>query len=152
MPNGYFRSAFNKASFGLTADVSCPAGIFTRIGKYEVQAGEIVTIGYGQNSGQESAEGRIYVDLEDATPALIPGTLRISIYSPQDRPLAIIGEYRSETLSTGEDDRTKQVPLPESGLYASEDKKIVLEFKADAAATLKAANTTILMDTTEGVV
>jgi hypothetical protein len=146
-----FRSAFTKADL-ITADTVLVAGSFMKVGEYKVQAGELVTIGYGQESGQESAQGRIYMDLKTSASAVINGTVRLQVYSPQNRPLYILGEWRTETLSSGAGDRTKQVPLAEAMAWASEDKKIVFEFNSDTAVTLAKAQSTILMDTTEETV
>jgi hypothetical protein len=146
-----FRSAMTKNDL-ITADLALTAGVFMKLGEYKVQAGELVTIGYGQESGQESAQGRIYMDLKTSASAVIAGTVRLQAYSPQNRPMVVLGEWRTEVLSQGNGDRTKQVPLPEGLYWLSEDKKLFLEFSADAAATLAKAQSTVLIDTTEETV
>jgi hypothetical protein len=146
-----FRSAMTKNDL-ITADLPLTAGVFMKLGEYKVQAGELVTIGYGQESGQESAQGRIYMDLKTSASAVIAGTVRLQAYSPQNRPMVVLGEWRTEVLSQGNGDRTKQVPLPEQLYWLSEDKKLFLEFSADAAATLAKAQSTVLIDTTEETV
>ncbi|QHA00531.1 hypothetical protein [Dehalobacter restrictus] len=149
-----FRSAFTESDLIDGATVSVLAGQFVKLGEYQVQAGELVAVGYGAESGQESAQGRIYALLKDgeAVPGIINGVVRVSIYSPQDRPIEILQEYRTETLNTSSTDRTKQVPLPLINAFVSEDKKIVLEMKADANATLTKANCDLIMDITKAVV
>lgn len=147
-----FRSALTKNDLISSATLALTAGQFVRVGERVIQAGEAVSLGFGEQSGQESAQGRIFMDLKDtaATPALIPGTIRLAVYSPKNRLIAIIAEFRSETLSTGAGDRTKQVPFPEDMYQVTEDRKIVLEFAADdAGKTLSKANSTINLDTTE---
>lgn len=154
MPKDNFRSAFTKADL-ITGDVALIQGQFIRLGSYAVQAGELVSPGYAGQSGQDNAQGRLYVDLKDntATPgASVNGVLRLSIFSPQDRPLEIINEWRTETLRTSATDRTLQIPFPEFDAWVSEDKKIVLEFKADANATLGKVNSTLIMDCTKATV
>lgn len=143
-----FRSALTKADL-LAADTVLTPGQFVKLGERKVEAGETISIGYGAESGQESAQGRIFMDLKTSASAAIDGTIRLQVYSPQNRPLFILGEWRTETLRTGSGDRTKQVPLPEDVYEMTEDKKIVLEFNADAAATVAKAQSTILLDTTE---
>jgi hypothetical protein len=149
-----YRGAFTKAEMIKAATVALVRGEFIRVGEYNVQAGELISIGYGMLNGQESATGRIFLDLKDSTevPVQIDGTIRFVIVSPQDRPLEILAEYRSETLRTGTGDRTKQVPFAESDVWISEDKKLVMEVKADETATLSKANSTILFDVTRGVI
>jgi hypothetical protein len=146
-----FRSALTKNEL-ITADTACTTGTFTKLGEYKIQAGETVTVGYGQESGQESAQGRIFMDLKTAASAVIAGTIRLQVYSPQNRPMVILGEWRTETVSTGSGDRTKQIPLPQNLYWASEDKKIVLEFNPDATATVAKVQSTVLIDTTEETV
>jgi hypothetical protein len=122
-----------------------------RLGTYTVVAGELVSVGYGNLDGQENAQGRIYLDLKDnaTTPLEVNGVVRLSVYSPQDRPIEIISEMRTETLRTSSSDRTKQISFPEHDLMVKEDKKIVLEFIPDANATISKANSTLIMDITK---
>jgi hypothetical protein len=146
-----FRSALTKNDL-ITGDLACTAGVFMKLGEYRVQAGELLTIGYGQESGQESAQGRIFADLKTSASAAIAGTIRLQAYSPQNRPLVVLGEWRTEVLSQGSGDRTKQVPLPEQLYWLSEDKKLFLEFSADATSTVAKAQSTFIIDTTEETV
>lgn len=146
-----FRTALTKADL-VAADTVLVAGQFVKVGERKIEAGELLAIGYGQESGQNNAQGRIFMDLKTAASAAIAGTVRLQAYSPQNRPLVILGEWRTETLSTGAGDRTKQVPLPEDIYWLSEDKKLVLEFNADAGATLAKTQSTILLDATEETV
>ena len=147
-----FRSALTSADLITSATTAVTAGQFVKLGEYKVQAGELITLGYGQESGQENAQGRIYVEIKNATVAL-KGTVRLQAYSPQNRPLVILGEWRTEVLSSGTGDRTKQVPLPEMMYWLSEDKKLVLEFNSDTTdAALTKSTSTILIDTTEEAV
>jgi hypothetical protein len=142
-----FRSAFNKDNLISSATVSTVAGTYVKLGEYKVLAGESIAIGYGSQDGQESAQGRVSMQFKDAA-ALVPGTVRLSIMSAQDAPLEILGEFRTESLDTGTTNRGLMIPLPEHPAIATQDKKIVLEIKADAAQTLTKANCTILMDIT----
>lgn len=146
-----FRSAFTKANLIKDATTVCIAGNPIILGEYVVPAGELVKIGYGKLEGQESAQGRIYADLQVAAGTPAEGTLRISAFSPQNRPKEIMKEYRTETLRQNATDRTKQVPFAEHDLYVSEDKKIVLEFIADSNISIDKAKSTILMDITKQV-
>lgn len=148
--NEIFRSAFTKADLIKEVSTQCVAGNPIILGMYEIPAGELVSIGYGSLAGQESAPGRIYIDLQSST-AAVEGLVRISAFSPQNRPIEIMREYRTETLRQNSTDRTKQIPFPEHEAYISEDKKIVLEFIADTTVTVDKAKSTILMDITKQV-
>lgn len=145
-----FRSAFTQNHLITNATTVCVAGNPTILGEYVVPAGELVAIGYGKESGQESAQGRIFIDLQAAA-AAANGVIRISAYSPQNRPKEIMKEFRTETLRQNETDRTKQVPFAQHDLFVSEDKKIVLEFIADANATVDKSKCKILFDITKQV-
>lgn len=149
---GQFRSALTQNDLITNATTAVVAGQFNKLGERKIEAGEELSVGYGQQDGQESAQGRIFADIRDnaASPgAVVPGVFRLQVYSPQNRPMFILGEWRTETLSTGSGDRTKQVPLKEDQYLLTEDKKLVLEFMPDAAATIGKVNTKILLDTTE---
>lgn len=146
-----FRSAFTQANLISAASVACIAGNPIKLGEYVVPAGELVSIGYGTLNGQQNATGRIYVDLQVAAGTPADGLVRISAFSPQDRPKEILREYRTETLRQNLTDRTKQVPFEEHQLAVSEDKKIVLEFIADTALTVDKSKSKILMDITKQV-
>jgi hypothetical protein len=145
-----YRSAFTKNEL-ISGDIVLSAGQYNKLGQYVVQAGEQISIGYGSQGGMDNAVGRIYAMLNTSVPAEIKGKLRLSIYSPQDRPMRIIWEMRTEALNTVATDRTKQTPLPESIELVTEDKKIVLEFLPDAAATLSKAQSTLFFDITQGI-
>lgn len=145
-----FRSAFTQKELIAKDTINCIADNPIILGQYVVPAGELVSIGYGNLDGQQNAQGRIFIDLQDTTKA-VDGLIRISAFSPQDRPKEIMREYRTETLRLNVDDRTKQLAFPEHQLYISEDKKIVLEFIADTDCTVSKSKTKILMDITKQV-
>lgn len=146
-----FRSAFTTAELIAAASTTLVVGQFNKLGEYQVPAGELVALGYGNESGQESAQGRLYMKLMTSTPTEVSGTIRMEVWSPQDRPIEIVHEFRTEALSNSTD-RTKQIPFPIKSPLVSEDKKIVLMFKPDFAATLAKASCTINMDITKQVI
>lgn len=152
MAKEQFRDVFTQSDLIDSTTVTCAAGVWVKLGEYQVPAGEAVSVGFGPYSGQENAVGRLFVELKDEVPGVIHGKLRLSMYTPQDRPKKIIGEYRTNILSSNSTDRTKQLPYPEDGLMITEDQKLVLEFLPDTAETLTKANCTILMDVTKFVV
>lgn len=145
-----FRSAFNLANFNSPATVALVAGSIVRLGEYKVQAGELICNGFGEQTGQDNAVGRVFMKLMDttATPVQIHGMVRLSVYSPQNRPLLILSEHRTEILASGETDRSLQTPYPEDVNWIQEDKKLVLEFIPDTTATFSKANSKVLMDMT----
>lgn len=143
-----FRSAFTESHLINADTVSVVANQIIKLGEYKVEAGEQLTIGFGDQGGQVNSNGRLYMSLQSDAAAQLHGLVRISVYSPQNRPLRILGEYRTETLLSGANDVTHRVALPENEIWLSEDKKLVLEFIADTSATLSKTNSDILMDMT----
>lgn len=145
-----FRSAFTQNDLIKNASTTCIAGNPIMLGEYVVPAGELVSIGYGLETGQENAQGRVFINLQ-ATAAAVDGLVRLTAFSPQNRPQEIMREFRTETLRDNATDRTKQIGFPEHPLYISEDKKIVLEFIADVNCTVDKSKSKILMDITKQV-
>lgn len=143
-----FRSAYTEAQLINDATVSVVEGQIIKLGEYKVEAGELITVGYGEQTGQNNAVGRVFMELKSDADAALNGMVRLSVYSPQNRPLKILGEFRTETLISGKTDRTLQTPFAEHSDWLSEDKKLVLEFISDSTATLSKANSDILMDMT----
>jgi hypothetical protein len=153
MSSEVFRSAFTKNDLVAGTTVSVIAGQYIEVGSYTVPAGEMVSIGYGALSGQDTAEGRIFMELKDttATPVILDGTIRLLALSPQDRPLEVLAEFRTETLRYNSTDRTKMPPLAEHAVTLREDQQLCLQFKSDTTATLSKANSNLIMDCTKYV-
>lgn len=153
MGNEVFTSTYTKNEL-ISASMAVNSGQYTRLGSYQVTAGEKISVGAGMLSGMDNAIGRIYAKFlnSDATPLEVPGKVRLSIYSPQDRPIMIVKEFRTEDLNTNASDKTKQLPLPEHDVWIREDQKLVLEFLPDSTGYISKTNTTLLMSVTVGIV
>lgn len=145
------RTAFKETDF-LSGDVAVVNGSFIKIGEYQVKAGELKMLGYGDNESQAAAPGRIYVDMKDTANAAMDGVIRFAVHHPSGQPLRTLAEYRTEALRTNLSDRTLQIPFPSNNVMVSEDKKIVIEFNPDADGTVSKTNTKMLMDATEDLV
>lgn len=152
MANEVYRSAITEAKLIGAASTAVIANNYIKLGEYKVEAGELISIGFGEQSGLDSAQGRIFMSLKNSGGTVIHGHVRMAVHSPQNRPMMILGEYRTETLADNPGDRTKQTPLPENKYWLSEDKKLVLEFMADANDTVDKSKSDILFDTTNAVV
>lgn len=158
MAGEQYRSAFTKDKF-MSGDIAISAGVVTKIGEYKVQAGELVSLGYGANESMEGSPGRAYIDLRDSTGApgaKVEGILRFSVWSPQNRPIKILYEIHTSQIRTDAVNRTLQVPFPSSNFpFVTQDKKLTIEFIPDAGSigngTLSKANSSIVLDMTLGV-
>jgi hypothetical protein len=130
---------------------------YTKLGEWVVPAQNSYGMGFGEQSGQQNARGRLFVDIKDngvAPGVNVEGVLRIMAIDANDSPIGpnggVVGEWRTETLRSSSGDRTLQLPFPEHGLFLTEDNKFIFEFKADAAAaTLGQANSKALIDVTK---
>lgn len=145
-----FQSTLKNVDFGL-ADVTVAAGTWSKIGSYVVPAGEELSLGYEKYATLESAIGRIYAKFQTSVPAEIVGKIRLSVWSPQDRPLEILYEGVTENTA-GSTAKNLQMPLPEHAVNIREDQKLVMEFYSAAGASISNANTTLLIDCTKYVV
>jgi hypothetical protein len=146
-----FRTQLNKMQLISAATVVLNPNQYVELGRFTVQAGTALALGYGAMEGQDSAAGRLYMDFRDnaANPgAVVNGTIRIDTHNAQDRPTGTIFEARTEALRTSATDRTQQLPFPWINAVGTEDVAFVLKFKGDAAVTLGQANTVILCDAT----
>lgn len=143
-----YTSAFTKQQL-LKADKNVIAGEPVRLGTYKVQAQELVSVGAGMLSGQDSAVGRIYADFQDGVGA-IEGFVRLSAYDAHNTPKEVIEEFRTEDLRLGANDPSQRKVFPQHDLWITEDNMLVLEFIADADGTVNAANTEFIMSITRG--
>ena len=153
-PKETYRSSLTESEMITNTTTAVLAGQPVKLGEYVVSAGEMIMTGFGSHSGLHDATGRFYAKIMDnqATPAELNGKLRLSIYSPQNRPIRILHEFDTQTVNDNENDRTKQMPFPANGIFISEDKKLVLEFISKTTATVDKADCKILFDVTQAVV
>lgn len=147
-----YRSSMSEDEMIGSATVNVLKGVPTKLGEYVVKAGEMVSVGYGKQSGLHDATGRFFAKLLNSSSAAQRGKLRLSVYSPQDRPIMILSEFDMDIVDDNETDRTKQTPFPENAAWLSEDKKLVLEFIAKADGTIDKSKSKVLFDVTQAVI
>ena len=146
-PSASYRSQFDEDIL-LSATQVLVADTFQKVGEYTVLAGEAIQAGFGSLAGQHSAEGRVYVDLQDDAAADYDGVVRLEVHNARDRHQETLFESRTEVLRTSATDRTQQLPFPKIAGAIGQDAKLVLTFKPDDAGTLHQDNTNIAMDAT----
>jgi len=147
-PQATYRSQFDER---ITTDwdgVDFVAETFQKIGEYVVVAGEAVQVGFGASSGQHSAEGRVYLDLQDDAADEVNGLVRVEIHNPRDRHRMTVFESRTETLRTSAADRRQQLAFPKVGDAVTTDYKIVITVRPDDAFEYSEDNTNLSMDIT----
>jgi hypothetical protein len=154
------QSIFHTLTMSTVMDAATKAvssSAYTKLGQWVVPAQNSYGMGYAEQSGQQNARGRLFIDIKDnavAPGVNVDGMLRIMAIDANDAPIGpnggVIGEFRTETLRSGANDRTLQLPFPEHGLFLTEDNKFIFEFKADAGApTIGQANSKALIDVTK---
>jgi hypothetical protein len=130
-----FRGCLTYANIALAADPVMAAGVMQQIGEYKVPDGTAIALGFGNQQGQESAQGRIYMKLIDDAAAEEAGMLRIELRNPRGIPVRTLFESRTEALSASTD-RTKQLPFPEQNVVLTEGWKLAFLAECDAADTI----------------
>lgn len=144
-----YMSTFTKAQLMSADTIVCATGQFNKLGEYVIPAGMEIAIGSGKYDDLERATGRLFIELKDdeATATIESGMVRLQAYSPQNRPLEILYEGRTEVTGAGTN-RQLYVPLPEHSVNLTQDQKLVMEFMPDGADTVVKADCTILVDHT----
>lgn len=143
------RSAFTQNDLIVDSTAVVSSG-WRKLGEYQVDAGERITVGFGQGN-QITAEGRIYMLLQSGVDSPITGTLRVAYETAQDLPIEVIDEFRTEDL-TGGTSPTDKVVFNEHSTGITEDKKLVLYFKADADATVSLDDSSLNMSITKDLI
>lgn len=123
---------------------------YQEIARYTLPAGVAVALGNGHYTAQDSATGRIYMDIRDntASPGVVQnGTIRIEIQDPTQMPQGVIYEARTEQLRVSTDPRQQQV-FEARPPNIGQNWSFVILLKPDAAFTPGSTNITTLMDIT----
>ena len=157
MANGkLFPYTFEAKDIFSATSIACPAGQYTEIGFYKVQADEEVGIGRGGYGSLDQAIGRLYAVLKDteSTPGTFTnGRLRIEYRSSQDTLLACVMDVSLAALGTGKTIPADRFPLPFGNVLCGKDRKIVFSVKNESSSsvTLSKANSEVLMDITRSI-
>lgn len=142
------------------ATVACPAGQYTLIGEYKVQADELVGLGRGIFASQNEAIGHLFAALYDSsTPAVLftAGKLRIMLVSSQDIPIGakpVCVDVDLAQLTTGATVPADRFALPYDDVLLSRDRKIqfFVYNGSGSSVTLSKANSTVLCDITRALI
>jgi len=132
----------------LDANAALNTTSFVEVGRYVVPAGIGVSIGYGLSRGQDSAEGRIYADLNATGSVDVDGVCRLVAIDPREMTVETLFECHSSQLRTSATDRTQQLPFPEHSALLTEDYILSFQMRGSAVATLDASICTLFMDIT----
>lgn len=140
-----FKHTLNAKSI-LNPSVAISADDFTVIGTLEVEAR--TQRGFGFASDGSDLLGTVYMKIMDnqATAVKIEGTVRLVHSDPHGAERVVVWEGRTEDLDQGLNDRRLRVKLEGAHPPVNEDGKLVIEMKADTAATMDRADCVALID------
>lgn len=154
-----FRDTLNTGDVIGSSTVSLVKGQYVTIGELTVKADELVGMGYGSYTAQDTASGRIYADFKDSSnPAVaIEGKFRIIMLSSQNIPVGaspVVLDVDCAALRNGSGSRPGQIPFNFNDILLSKDKKYAFQILNTAAnaQTLSLANSSVLMDITRALI
>ncbi len=117
--------------------ITCAAGVWMIIGRYQVKPRQRAHFGYGI-AGQDANQGYMYLALYDdtATNSVIEeGKVRLTLRSYDNFQVVPVGEWRCAQLRGSITDRMSKIALPEQVQFSwvGEDSYLAIEFCSDAA-------------------
>lgn len=142
-----YADTLNTADF-FTADVALTKDAWIELGRKTLTPGEAYDYGQGSYGGQDSATGRLYVNLQTAADAAITGKIRLNILDENDNLVETVAEFDLGDLATSATDRRQQRPFPRIAAAAIPYFKLQLQVKADATATAAVAKSVLKMNMT----
>jgi len=141
-----FPRTLNKTQLWKTkdSDITCAAGVYTRIGEYTIPPQQVIHLGQGVSHQNPEEMGHLQFDILDDTATNSveeKGYLKIGMMNSAENLQFVAIEERSELLHNITT-RGSQLLLPERvdfipsqfrELVTGENSKIFIDFKADSA-------------------
>lgn len=136
---------FRVEDFEFTADATCTAGEWTRIGAYTVEAGMEYCMG-------RRFDGFIYILCKDAADSEWHGRIRFVVTNPAETKRIVVAEFGTRTMGSASDKTMKPV-FPLSPPWVTQDSKIILEIYPESVTdiVLDYGNTLSAIDLTSRV-
>lgn len=136
-----FPRTLSNKDFGLTADVTCSASQWVKIGELVVNAQQYARWGANDMIAgmPQGRTGYIRVDVTGGSAAA--GVLRLVVTDANEKTAELVIEERTEKFSASVNDRTLSVLLPESLITAQQDSKLQILFKTDTACVISYTDT-----------
>lgn len=128
-----FRTTLGIADFGITGNKTLVSQTYSRVGTYTVGAQQEATFGATRLIGGGAEGEALYMRMIDTAVADVVGTVRLSIANAQETRRVVVAELRTERLKASETDRNNAVLLPEFGVNAVEDSKLIVDVRIDAS-------------------
>jgi len=128
--------------FNLLGSITCANTGWTVIGSYTVKPQNRLRAGWGKEGATGQNLGILYVRLY-AEAVQKHGLIRVSIKDAEDRVKQngyILHSARTERLDDSASDRGIAFIIPEMGVEARDDDKVIIEFMPDASITVQGIN------------
>jgi len=131
----------------MSANVTTYSGKWNKIGTYTVPAQNIYRFGYG-NPNQPDNQGYLYIFLKDASGTEIRGKVRLAVADYNERVTTVVFEDRADVLHGSTSDRNQMKPLPDTGVKATEDMKLIIYLNPDSDSIVSYTQTVMTIPTT----
>ena len=145
----YFKQTLNATDFNMSGTITALAGKWTKVGYYSVNPRQQVHFGSKEDDGLGSG-APVYIKLQDSTPAVLDGKIRLVVTNPQEINTRVIVEERTERFYASQTDRQTALLMGLKVPGAKEDDMLQIHFYPDSSTdvTISVANSTVAIPTT----
>jgi hypothetical protein len=131
----------------MSANATVYSGKWNKIGTFTVPAQNIYRFGYGSPNQPEN-QGYLYIYLKDPAGNEVTGKVRLAVADYNERVTTVVFEDRADVLHGDTSDRSKMKPLPDTGVKATEDMKLIIYLNPDSNSTVSYTQTVMTIPTT----
>lgn len=132
MSNAYnkgIHAQLTLADFA-SADVSITAGVWNKVGYYQVGITEEIGFGYGSEMGFDDAQGRVYAQLKDGDANVLDGEIKLVIEDTQGNTiLALPFNMTMDYLKNGASNLRDRVEYAFQDLIITRERQIAMYIK-----------------------
>jgi len=144
-----FEKTLDTSDF-FTSDVSVSSGKYNLLGYYTVGAQQLVELGQGTNKLEPMEQGRPFVKLQNSSPSVLDGFIKLTHESAQGTETQKIIEERTEAFN--ESTKSERIVMPRASTRGfskvKEDSKIGFYFKPDSDGTVSQSDCTVRIPAT----
>lgn len=143
----YFEETFSLDDFATVTDTTVTDDEFRTVETLDVDKGEGVVAGQGQARDQTDAVGRIFLDIQNSTPAAISGKVRLVALNSQNRVVTVIYQSQISSVSVGSGNRADRRPFPVKKPELREPYKLGIQVQtASGTDTYSSGDSTVEID------
>lgn len=151
IPSGFqsSKTTLNESNL-MSGDVSIKSGKYILLGEYQIGAQQYGEAGQGDSSLDPMEQGRPYFKIQNSSPSVLKGWIKVTHESAQGGTVVKVAELRSEELNNST--KSERIVLPKSTSKGKppvqEDSYIRIYMKADSDDTVSQSDTTLRMPVT----